>query len=67
MYYIDDQLESMLGSRVLTILELTKFYHQMKLHKESKEITALFSPKVLFQWKELPMGIKHLELFFNRL
>ena len=57
----------MSGALVFSILDLTKGYHQMKLADESKEITAFTSPKGLFQWKVLPMGMKTSGSVFQRL
>ena len=39
----------------------------MKLAEESKEITAFSTPRGLFQWKVLPMGMKTLGAVFQRL
>lgn len=44
MHRIDEQLEAMAGSTVFTALDLTKGYHQLVLHPESKHITAFLSP-----------------------
>ena len=38
MHHIDNQLEFMLGNKVFTMLDLTKGYHQMKLHEDSKKL-----------------------------
>ena len=67
MHRIDDQLDAMSGCSVFTTLDLTKGYHQMKLDEESKEITAFTSPKGLYQWKVLPMGMKTSGAVFQRL
>ena len=67
MHRVEDQLEAMSGSSVFTTLDLTKCYHQMKLAESSKEITAFSSPKGLFQWKVLPMGMKTSGAVFQRL
>ena len=67
MHRVEDQLEAMSGSSVFTTLDLTKGYHQMRLAEESKEITAFSSPKGLFQWKVLPMGMKTSGAVFQRL
>ena len=58
IHCIDDQLESMLGIKLFIMLYLTKGYHQMKLHEKTKEITVFSSPKGLFQWNVLPIGMK---------
>ena len=60
MHQVEDQLESMSGALVFTTLDLTKGYHQIWLGEESQEITAFLSPKGLFQWNVLPMGMKTL-------
>ena len=67
MHRVKDQLEAMSGSSFFTTLDLTKGYHQMRLAEESKEITAFSSPKGLFQWKVLPMGMKTSGAVFQRL
>ena len=46
------------GATIFTTLDLTKGYHQNKLAKAFKEITAFTSPKSLYQLKVLPMGMK---------
>ena len=48
MNRLKDKLEALSGSSVLIMLDTTKGYHQMRLAEESREITAFFSPKVLF-------------------
>ena len=67
MHRIDNQLDAMSGCSVFTTLDLTKGYHQMRLDEESKEITAFTSPKGLYQWKVLPMGMKTSGAVFQRL
>ena len=66
LHWIDDQIDCMAGSQVFTTLDLTKGYHQMKLDPESKEITAFTTPRGLYQWKVLPMGMKTLGAVFQR-
>ena len=56
-HQIEDQLQAMAGAKWFTTLDLTKVYHQMKLAEESKEITTFLTPRGLFQWKVLPMGM----------
>ena len=48
LYCIKDQLDAMEGATVFTTLDLTKEYHQMKLHPDSKEIAAFTTPIGLF-------------------
>lgn len=67
LHRIDDQLDIMAGSKVFTTLDLTKGYHQMKLDFNSREITGFTTPKGLYQWKVLPMGMKTSGAVFQRL
>jgi hypothetical protein len=67
LHRIDDQLESMAGSQVFSTLDLTKGYHQMKLDPNSRQFTAFTTPRGLFQWKVLPMGMKTSGAVFQRL
>lgn len=47
MHRIDEQLKAMAGASVFSTLDLTKGYHQLVLHPESKLITVFSSPKGL--------------------
>ena len=67
MHQVENQLESMSGATVQSTLDLAKGYHQMKIAKVSKEITAFTSPQGLYQWKVLPMGMKTWRAVFQRL
>ena len=62
-----DQLQAQSGAKRFTTLDLAKGYHQMKLAEESKEITAFLTPRGLYQWKVLSMGMKTLGAVFQRL
>ena len=44
MHRIDEHVEAMIGSTIFSTLDMTKGYHQMKLHEDSKEATAFASP-----------------------
>ena len=67
MHQINDQIKKMAGAKYFTTLDLTKGYHQMQLDPESKEITTFTSPKGLYQWLVLPMGMKMSGAVFQRL
>lgn len=43
IHIIDDQLEAMAGSRVFNTLDLTKGYHQLLFHEDSKPLTAFLT------------------------
>ena len=47
-YCIDEQLKIMINSKVFTILDLKKGYHQIKIHKYFKETTVFSTPRGLF-------------------
>lgn len=55
------------GATVFNTLVLTKGYHQLVLHPKSKPITVFFSPKELFRWKVLPLGMKTAGAVFQRI
>ena len=58
LHRIDDQIDSVRGSAWFTTLDLTKGYHQMYLDISPCEYTAFMTPMGLYQWKDLPMGMK---------
>ena len=58
MRRMEDQLKAMRGCQVFKTLDLTKGYHQLQLDESSREITDFNTPRGLFQWKVLPMGMK---------
>lgn len=58
MRWIDKQLEAMDSLTLFTTLELTKVYHQLFLHSESKPVIAFSAPDGLYQWKLLLLGMK---------
>ena len=58
MHWIEDQLNAMGGAKVFTTLDLTKVYHLLLLHPDSKPVTAFSAPYGLFKWKVLPLGMK---------
>ena len=66
MHRMEEQLEAMAGSTVFTTLDLTKGYHQLILHPDSKHITAFATPDGLYQWKVLPQGMKTAGAVFQR-
>ena len=45
MHCIDDQLKSIIGSKVFITLSLTKDYHQIKLHEDSKKLQLFLQLK----------------------
>lgn len=66
MYCIDNQLEAMAGSTVFTTLGLTKGYHQLLLHPNSKPVTALLTHDGLYRWKVLLLCMKTAGAIFQR-
>lgn len=54
------------GAKVFNTLDLTKGYHQLLLHLDSKLVTAFLTPDGLFQCKVLPLGMKTAGAVFQR-
>ena len=64
-------IENMLGKqskhRVFTIVDLSKGFHQIPLHPESRAKTAMNLAGKRYQWLVMPMGIKNGPAIFQRL
>jgi len=54
---VNDIFTTMTGSRYFTTLDLAKGFWQIKLHPNSKEITAFNSVFGQYQFKRLPFGL----------
>ena len=50
-----------------TVFDMKKGYHQMPLAKECRGVTAMVTPKGLYQWRVMPMGAKNGNAAFQRM
>ncbi len=46
------------GARVLSKIDLKSFFFQIPLHEASRPLTAITTPRGLFQWNVVPQGVK---------
>ncbi|XP_074000082.1 uncharacterized protein [Rhodnius prolixus] len=54
---IDDFLPQLTGSKIYTLLDLKNAYHQVELAPESRPLTTFQTPKGMYRFKRLPMGL----------
>ncbi|UYV75502.1 hypothetical protein LAZ67_13000419 [Cordylochernes scorpioides] len=54
---IEDILSSLHGCKVFTNLDLSQAYHQIRLHPDSRYLTAFITLMGIYQFKRLPYGL----------
>ena len=64
---IEDLLHRQCRNRIWSIFDLEDGFHQMHLAPECQECTAFITPKGLYHWTVLPMGVKNGPAMFQRL
>ena len=55
---IDEAMDSLAGSSIYTIMDMTTGYHQVDLDEETSEMCAFSTRKGHFQYTRLPMGLR---------
>ena len=53
---IEDDLHKFAGCKYISEIDITKAYHQIKLHPDSQPFTAFPTSKGLMQYKRMPLG-----------
>ncbi|KAJ8004186.1 hypothetical protein DPEC_G00156160 [Dallia pectoralis] len=64
---IDDALDSLVGSKWFSVLDLRSGYYQIAMAEEDKEKTAFICPLGFFQFERMPQGITGAPATFQRL
>ena len=64
---IEDLLVKMGGKQMFSILDLKQAFHQQPLEKESRPITACWTPFGVYQWRVNVMGLKNAPQQFQRM
>ena len=59
-------LENQSKHKIFTIVDLSKGFHQIPLHPESRAKTAMNLAGKRYQWRVMPMGIKNGPAIFQR-
>ena len=57
MPVIENELHKFTGAKFISELDITKAYHQIKLHVDSKKYTAFPTSKGLMQYVRMPFGL----------
>ena len=63
---LDELLKDINGATVFSKIDLTSGYHQLQLHKESKNLTALATQKEIYRYTRLIFGINNASEIFQR-
>ena len=63
---IENMLENQSKHKIFTIVDLSKGFHQIPLHPESRAKTAMNWAGKRYQWRVMPMGIKNGPATFQR-
>ena len=61
---IINMLENQSKHKIFTIVDLSKGFHQIRLHPESRAKTAMNLAGKRYEWRVMPMGIKNGPAFF---
>ena len=56
---IKNMLENQSNHKIFTIVDLSKGFHEIPLHRESRLKTAMNLAGKRYQWRVMPMGIKN--------
>lgn len=63
---INDMITKMSGAKVFSKFDMRKAYYQMQLDKKSRYITAFNTPKGIYQWCVLNMGLSASSEIFQK-
>ncbi|UYV72300.1 hypothetical protein LAZ67_9002523 [Cordylochernes scorpioides] len=63
---IEDILSSLHGYKVFNNLDLSQAYHQIRLHPDSRYLTAFITHMGIYQFKRLPYGLSSAPGAFQR-
>ena len=66
--YMDAILRKLRSAKFISTLDLSAAYHQIRLTRESRELTAFTVPGMgLFEFKRMPYGLSYAGAMFQRL
>ena len=64
---IDEAMDSLSGSSIFSVVDMTSGYHQVDLEEESSEMCAFSTRKGHYQYSKLPMGLRGSGMTFQKM
>ncbi len=64
---IEDILSELRGSVMFSTLDLKSVHHQLKLHEESRQLTAFITHEGLYQYCRVPYGLSSAPAAFQKM
>jgi hypothetical protein len=54
---VTNQLDRLKGNKIFGALDISQYYHQIELHKNSRYLTGFITEDGVFEYKRVPMGL----------
>lgn len=54
---VQNQLDRLKGNMIFGALDISQYYHQIELHKDSRYLTGFITESGVFEYRRVPMGL----------